>query len=829
MNKFYKLFIVACFSVWAFSVSAQYVTIPDAKFAAYLDTIIPSAMSGNQMDTTSIAVTTLKGVYVENRGIKNLSGVQYFKTLVTLDCASASPSLDSNKLTSLPPLPNSLDTLICGNTKLDSLPVLPNALTYLNCYINRITNLPALPAGLIHLDCFLNQMSSLPVLPGSLLSLDCGGNLFTSLPPLPAGLMHLGCTNSQITGLPTLPATLIFLDCQNSNLVSLPTLPAGLIEIMLYNNKLTSLPALPDSLMYFDCDLNQLTNLPALPPYLTFFECSNNQLTSLPALPNSLTQFQCDNNQITSLPTLPDSLVLLDCYNNNISCFPVFPNSLRIAPNLKIFGNPFSCLPNYVGAMDSTTLAYPLCSPINPSGCLSSYGIAGFTYKDMDANCSRNTGDMNLVNIPVQIDSGGILLSQTYSAINGVYDFSDSAGKYTVLIDTAGMPFMVQCAHPGYDSTLVLTSIDTNVNFSLTCKGGFDVGVQSVLAQGLVFPGMQHSLDVIAGDISQWYNLNCASGMSGTVQISVSGPVTYVGPAAGALTPSVAGNVFTYTIADFGAINNTTAFNLLLNTDTTAKASDSICVSVSVTPAVDNNSSNNNYHYCYSVVDSHDPNVKETYPVNVAPGYNGWFNYTIHFQNTGNASAHNILLSDTLDSKLDLKTFQLINYSNKNVVTVNKNVLTVQFHNINLPDSTGNQTGSVGFIQYRIKPKTALPSGTVIKNTAYIYFDFNSPVITDTTYNVFENILTSIDKASISSSCKVFPNPNNGQFTIALQNLQSKCHVLIYNEIGQEAYSTELSLGNTQVHLTGKSTGIYFYRIITEAGKLVSSGKMVVE
>ena len=248
---------------------------------------------------------------------------------------------------------------------------------------------------------------------------------------------------------------------------------------------------------------------------------------------------------------------------------------------------------------------------------------------------------------------------------------------------------------PGLDSTVIITSIDTDVNFSLTCKTGLDVGVQSVVTSGLIFPGMQHNLSVVAGDMSHWFNLNCANGDSGTVQIDVSGPVTYIGPGAGALTPTaIVGSIFKYTIPNYGAINNNTAFNLILETDTNAQAGDTICVNVTVTPLADNNPGNNTYQYCYYVVNSHDPNNKSVYPVNVAPDYSGWFTYTIHFQNTGSSMAKNIQIKDRLDSHLDRETFQLIGYSNSCFTLVTGNMLTFEFQNINLPDSTVNLQGS---------------------------------------------------------------------------------------------------------------------------------------
>jgi uncharacterized repeat protein (TIGR01451 family) len=103
--------------------------------------------------------------------------------------------------------------------------------------------------------------------------------------------------------------------------------------------------------------------------------------------------------------------------------------------------------------------------------------------------------------------------------------------------------------------------------------------------------------------------------------------------------------------------------------------------------------------------------MKEVYPVNVVPGFDDYFTYTIHFQNTGTAPAFNIRLLDTLDANLDLETFQILNYSHYQTANVRNNVLTFHFPNIQLPDSTSNPEGSKGYVQYRIKPKANLALG----------------------------------------------------------------------------------------------------------------------
>ncbi|HEX7413224.1 MAG TPA: T9SS type A sorting domain-containing protein [Bacteroidia bacterium] len=179
-----------------------WVTIPDANFATYLQSKIPAAMSGNQMDTSSTLVTTTKHINVSNRGISNLFGVQYFSSLDTLECSW-------NKLTTLPILPNSLTYLYCANDSLISLPVLPISLIYLQCMENSLTNLPTLPNSLYYLDCASNSLMNLPALPSSLAWLLCNGNYLTTLPTLPSSLMNLGCNYNNITCFPNFPTSII--------------------------------------------------------------------------------------------------------------------------------------------------------------------------------------------------------------------------------------------------------------------------------------------------------------------------------------------------------------------------------------------------------------------------------------------------------------------------------------------------------------------------------------------------------------------------------------------------------------------------------------------
>jgi Secretion system C-terminal sorting domain len=84
-------------------------------------------------------------------------------------------------------------------------------------------------------------------------------------------------------------------------------------------------------------------------------------------------------------------------------------------------------------------------------------------------------------------------------------------------------------------------------------------------------------------------------------------------------------------------------------------------------------------------------------------------------------------------------------------------------------------------------------------------------------------------------SVKLFPNPNNGQFTIQVSglsnypdgNLES---VEVYNMLGEQVYC-KFNLQNSEcnIDLSSQPAGVYFYRIISDSGSLVGDGKFVIQ
>jgi hypothetical protein len=177
------------------SVQAQNVNIPDANFKAAL---VANASINTNMDAeiqTSEAATFTGAINVSWGNITDLTGIEAFVALDSLDCSfnyvcfgypgepgyycinlvnlniSANIALtylkcSDNVLTSLNVLANTaLTSLDCSGNPITSLDVSANtALTYLNCYSNQLTSLDVSTCStLAFLYCFDNNLTSLNV------------------------------------------------------------------------------------------------------------------------------------------------------------------------------------------------------------------------------------------------------------------------------------------------------------------------------------------------------------------------------------------------------------------------------------------------------------------------------------------------------------------------------------------------------------------------------------------------------------------------------------------------------------------------------------------
>lgn len=200
-----------------------------------------------------------------------------------------------------------------------------------------------------------------------------------------------------------------------------------------------------------------------------------------------------------------------------------------------------------------------------------------------------------------------------------------------------------------------------------------------------------------------------------------------------------------------------------------------------------------------------------------------YINYMIRFQNTGNDTAFTVRLMDTLESKLDWSSFEMIGSSHKYSLTIKEgNKLQWVFNDIKLPDSTTNLTRSIGFVALRIKPKNTVVTNDVIKNKASIYFDYNLPIVTNSAdITITNEVVTAVREIQNDEMKLQFgPNPSNGFSNLMITGkLKGKFELRIINSSGsvishQTIIRNSVSqTNNVPVNLEKFSSGIYYIQL----------------
>ena len=145
-----------------------------------------------------------------------------------------------------------------------------------------------------------------------------------------------------------------------------------------------------------------------------------------------------------------------------------------------------------------------------------------------------------------------------------------------------------------------------------------------------------------------------------------------------------------------------------------------------------------------------------------------------------------------------------------------------------LADSGSNEPASHGYIQYRIKRNNNNTPGTQIKNTAYIYFDFNEPVVTNTAINTIETV-TSIKSQSFNENgWNVYPNPSTGAlYIVNSTSVKEESKIEVVNSIGQTVFEETISSNYKNIDLSKLNNGIYFYSILV-GEKTIKTDKIVI-
>ena len=240
---------------------------------------------------------------------------------------------------------------------------------------------------------------------------------------------------------------------------------------------------------------------------------------------------------------------------------------------------------------------------------------------------------------------------------------------------------------------------------------------------------------------------------------------------------------------------------------------------------------------CQIVRGSYDPNDKQGFPTGygsehlIEPGTE--LTYLIRFQNTGTDTAFYVEVRDTLSPWLNPASLRVGTASHPFDWTMRgPGALSFRFDNIMLPDSNVNEAASHGFIQFSVRPNANAPLGTLIENDASIYFDFNKPVLTNTTKHrlaVDFYLISPAEEPGVDGvQVNVQPNPFRDRTRLSLpEDATGEYRFHLYDATGRavrKVWFAGPALEFSTADLTG---GEYWFCLQNARGQVVARGKMV--
>ena len=504
--------------------------------------------------------------------------------------------------------------------------------------------------------------------------------------------------------------------------------------------------------------------------------------------------------------------------------YPLYPSTVNDDNLVSGVANFFWPPMKMISGTDTIFNVYVQHNLYVPNPC--SYGlVTGKVYVDYNNDCMFNGSDVALSNL---ITNG---FAQVSSPLGSYIlpGFTDANGNYSINMQNSWMTSYQVYMSTNYSFifpstacspvTYNFTSLpQANVDFSLQCTSIIDVEASAAHPGNArpSIPFMVHPKVMNTGCDSAAGVLTFVKDPNVTYNASLStNPATYVN-----------GDTLQWNYANLTNLSNGSYWNsfmsgVYLTPNSTVNIGDTLCFYVSTTVmSNDANAANNQTSFCIPVVNSFDPNVKTVEPKGVGvsgniPVSTSMLDYTIQFQNTGTAPAYNVYILDTLDADVDPSSLQIKSTShNMTPEWVSSNVIRFNFYNIMLADSFTNEPASHGQVQYRVKLKSGLPVGTQIKNTAYIYFDGNQPIVTNTAVNtlVTPNGISVVNK---NHGIFLYPNPTSDYLKIKVSDLKANEHVqlTLFTLNGQILSSHDIQSSEEMMDVSSLKPGLYFIQI----------------
>lgn len=401
--------------------------------------------------------------------------------------------------------------------------------------------------------------------------------------------------------------------------------------------------------------------------------------------------------------------------------------------------------------------------------------ICGWVYNDLNYNCAKDSLDKGVNGIQIKLSGPGGTYT-TYTNYNGYYQFYAPKGSYTVMQNLSSSNY--------YNNNLGLKQMCPAANGTIAVNAPV---AGTTYCNNNFFDTLRNCLDL---SISMYRFRNITPGFNRMVYLNYKNnspfpvsnvKVTFKKNAVQTFVSSVptasasSGNVYTWNVGTLNA-NQAGQIRIELFTPTSVALGTLAYDTAWIEPdTADCEKGNNRASLRDTCKGSWDPNDKAVSPQGEGDKGNivketRTLDYLVRFQNKGTAPAFNIKVEDQMDPNLDWKTLKVHAVSHPySVFMDDAGKLIFEFRDIMLPDENTDEEGSQGFINYSIDLKDNLAIGTEIKNTASIYFDFNDPVVTNTTINtIAEKTSGVIDVVKGKLDVVLYPNPvkDNANFLV---------------------------------------------------------------
>jgi uncharacterized repeat protein (TIGR01451 family) len=452
--------------------------------------------------------------------------------------------------------------------------------------------------------------------------------------------------------------------------------------------------------------------------------------------------------------------------------------------------------------------------------------IQGRIYYDMNGDCIKDAGEDSLYYRNIVVQPGNI-----YATVDqtGYYSVEVPLGFYAASVTFVPYGWeTINCPASGTRTVNVASNTHytiTNQDFAVSYIGSCE-RIKTTVAGWNMRPCFNHGTYVHYNNFSPYTANNVI--VTATLDSYLT-PVT-ASPAWSQQT----GNTLTFNIGTLAPMASGTIY-IADNVSCSAPLGDTLCIEAyatsSQTACMD--SSYNYFKFCKPTTSSLDPNDKQTiFPrtANISAGDE--LTYMIRFQNTGTDTAFKVVVIDSLPNDLDPSSFiaGVSSFPFKYAIS-GHGVIKFTFDNIMLPDSSVNQAGSHGFVTFSIRQKPNNQPGTQIKNTAGIYFDYNPPVITNTTLNEIPfPVVTNVDEIHlVQDGLSVYPNPfkNSVRFTFMNKDVKSAYSIMLYDITGKIVKEIKNITGSYyDMEKENLSPQVYIYKIY-DREKQVHVGKLI--